>query len=107
MRAASCPREGLQMRTRGVPRVRPTDGHHDGAFVSVRRVFRGHSSLAGLDAAARCPACGAPVDWHVDSVDCTACGAQYGLVDGIPILVPTRVDAHKREQAAYFDHVDA
>ena len=64
-------------------------------------------ALEGLDAAVRCPACRAPLDWLADSADCTGCDASYELVDGIPILVPAAVDPHKQEQADYFDRVDS
>ena len=66
----------------------------------------GSSSLEGLEAVVRCPACRAPLDWRVGSAECTQCHARYELVDGIPVLVPSRVDAHKRGQADYFDQVD-
>ena len=64
------------------------------------------NGLEGLGPALRCPACRAPLDWHADLAECTRCGTQYGIVEDIPVLVSTRVDAHKREQAAYSDSVD-
>ena len=65
------------------------------------------NGLEELGAAVRCPACRAPLEWRPESVECPQCGARYALVDDIPVLVPTQVDAHKREQAAYSDRVDA
>jgi len=56
-----------------------------------------------------CPACRGGLDWGGRDVRCTGCGATYELADGIPLLrIGGRAgdDAHKKQQAAFFDAAD-
>jgi ubiquinone/menaquinone biosynthesis C-methylase UbiE len=91
---------------------------HDRAFRLARRRV-GLRRAATLDAPAstvaspqgyasefRCPSCRTPLDWSVESATCATCGTRYPIVDEIPILVTNGADAHKAEQAEYFDQVE-
>lgn len=59
-----------------------------------------------------CPCCHGALDWSPDMITCTACGAPFAIVDGIPVMVPvderpgsSEADRlHKRQQAAFFDN---
>jgi SAM-dependent methyltransferase len=56
-----------------------------------------------------CPACCGGLHWDERDVRCTGCGATYELADGIPVLrIAGRADddAHKEQQAAFFDAAD-
>ena len=56
-----------------------------------------------------CPACRGGLNWGDRDVRCTACGATYELVDGIPLLRPeggAGNDEHADQQAAFFDDAD-
>jgi LSD1 subclass zinc finger protein len=64
--------------------------------------------VAGLRSLLVCPACRGALDWGSSDVRCTACGATYGLADGIPLLrIGGREgDEHAEQQAAFFDDAD-
>jgi SAM-dependent methyltransferase len=56
-----------------------------------------------------CPACRGGLDWGDRDVLCTGCGATYEVTDGIPLLLiggGAGDDAHKEQQAAFFDDAD-
>jgi SAM-dependent methyltransferase len=56
-----------------------------------------------------CPACRGALEWEEREVRCTGCGATYEVADGIPVLRiggPASNDAHKDQQAAFFDDAD-
>jgi SAM-dependent methyltransferase len=56
-----------------------------------------------------CPSCRNSLEWQVEKVRCTRCGALHEIVDGIPILRPAEGDGaagRKDDQAAYFDEAD-
>jgi SAM-dependent methyltransferase len=51
-----------------------------------------------------CPACRGALDWSAAAIRCTACGATYRLLDGIPVLVvESGFEPAKRRQAEHFD----
>jgi SAM-dependent methyltransferase len=67
------------------------------------------TSLARLRSLLVCPACRSGLDWGDQEVRCTGCGAAYELADGIPLLLIAGGDgddAHKEQQAAFFDAAD-
>jgi SAM-dependent methyltransferase len=49
-----------------------------------------------------CPACHGTLVWGAE-ISCAACSSQYGLQDGIPVLVAQPADGVKARQAAWFD----
>ncbi|MDP2623985.1 MAG: methyltransferase domain-containing protein [Actinomycetota bacterium] len=59
-----------------------------------------------------CPQCRCELSWQADRISCTACGADYPIIDGIPVMLPDPQLAHqdhshgdhKGRQAAHFDH---
>jgi glycosyltransferase involved in cell wall biosynthesis/SAM-dependent methyltransferase len=54
-----------------------------------------------------CPVCRGELAWSVEGATCRACGAEYELADGIPVLLPpSDGDAWKEQQAAFFDEAD-
>jgi glycosyltransferase involved in cell wall biosynthesis/uncharacterized protein YbaR (Trm112 family) len=54
-----------------------------------------------------CPACRGDLTWNESSVSCGSCGAEYDVVDGIPVLLPASDgDAWKEQQAAFTDEAD-
>ena len=67
------------------------------------------TSVARLRSLLVCPVCRGGLDWRDQDVRCTGCGATYEVADGIPVL---RIqgqavdDAHKEQQAAFFDDAD-
>ena len=52
--------------------------------------------------AARCPRCRSDLRWDATLSRCDSCGFDVPLVNGVPVLATT-ADAHKAQQAAYFD----
>jgi ubiquinone/menaquinone biosynthesis C-methylase UbiE/uncharacterized protein YbaR (Trm112 family) len=56
-----------------------------------------------------CPICRRALaeDAERDVLRCAGCGAEYALVDGIPVVVPQDVANAKAEQAAFFDAENA
>ena len=50
-----------------------------------------------------CPLDRRSLVWGAEQATCDTCGARYDVKDGILVLVPPTNDAHKREQAAFFD----
>jgi SAM-dependent methyltransferase len=66
-------------------------------------------SVARLRSLLVCPACRGELDWRDREVRCTGCGATYEVADGIPVLRiqgQAADDAHKEQQAAFFDEAD-
>jgi demethylmenaquinone methyltransferase/2-methoxy-6-polyprenyl-1,4-benzoquinol methylase len=55
-----------------------------------------------MSQALACPGCRSPLRRAARSVQCTACGLEYSIVDGIPLLVLDEDDEHKDRQAAHF-----
>ena len=55
-----------------------------------------------------CPVCRGTLSWTPDAARCRDCEREYGVVDGVPVLLPPSVesDAHKQSQAEYSDHED-
>jgi ubiquinone/menaquinone biosynthesis C-methylase UbiE/uncharacterized protein YbaR (Trm112 family) len=53
-----------------------------------------------------CAVCRESLSWSGEQAKCNGCGAVYPIVDGIPLLAPDR-DAHKDEQARFFDAAEA
>jgi glycosyltransferase involved in cell wall biosynthesis/SAM-dependent methyltransferase len=54
-----------------------------------------------------CPACRGDLAWADATVTCLSCGAEYDVIEGIPVLLPPgEGDAWKAQQAAFFDHAD-
>ena len=45
-----------------------------------------------------CPACLGDLQLGKDAVVCTACGRNYPVVDGIPVLIPERADTLQGRQ---------
>jgi uncharacterized protein YbaR (Trm112 family) len=67
------------------------------------------TSVAHLRSLLVCPACREGLEWGDRDVRCIGCGATYELADGIPLLrIGGRAsdDAHKEQQAAFFDAAD-
>ena len=50
-----------------------------------------------------CPRCSSPLAGRAGSLTCGACGAAYGIVDGVPILTPESLDDQQESQRRYFD----
>lgn len=76
----------------------------EGALLSTRAL----GELSGLAS----PCCRSYVTWSSADGRCTACSGEYTITDGVPILVAADTPdsgsrAHKEEQAAYFDKVEA
>ncbi len=64
-------------------------------------------SLADLHSLLACPACRGDLRWAADSATCTACGTEYPVAEGIPVLLPRSAgDTWKEQQAAFFDRAD-
>jgi glycosyltransferase involved in cell wall biosynthesis/ubiquinone/menaquinone biosynthesis C-methylase UbiE/uncharacterized protein YbaR (Trm112 family) len=65
------------------------------------------SATPDLRSLLACPACRGDLAWVEETVTCRSCGAEYEVVDGIPVLLPpSGGDAWKEEQVAFFDHAD-
>jgi len=67
------------------------------------------TSVARIRSLLVCPACRGQLDWGDLDVRCTGCSATYEVADGIPVLrIQGQVadDAHKEQQAAFFDEAD-
>jgi len=65
--------------------------------------------VARLQSLLVCPACRGGLDWGARDIRCTGCGAIYEVTDGIPLLQiggRAGADAHKEQQAAFFDDAD-
>jgi uncharacterized protein YbaR (Trm112 family)/protein-L-isoaspartate O-methyltransferase len=57
-----------------------------------------------------CPDCRGELEWTARETRCTECGAMFEIVEGIPILRPSKHDAdgtQKDHQAAFFDEADS
>jgi ubiquinone/menaquinone biosynthesis C-methylase UbiE len=55
-----------------------------------------------------CPGCRCRLQWEDNGAYCSSCQSTYACAAGIPILVSLASDdAHKRQQAQFFDEADA
>ena len=66
-------------------------------------------NVARLRSLLVCPACHGRLDWGDHDIRCGGCGANYECTDGIPLLLiggGAGDDAHKEQQAAFFDAAD-
>lgn len=52
-----------------------------------------------------CPDCKALLKRGTESLSCSGCGAEYAVVDGIPVLLPERLNEFKQEQATHHTEV--